>query len=87
MDEESKEKQIILVSNPEKRVPKLCTQVLFSLGSDGKIILTFIFQENMDDNGVVIERVMLPDNKQAKQISDKLNDVIKQSNKIIQDLY
>ena len=86
MEEKQEKEGFILVAHPEKRVPKLCTQVLFGLGSDGKIILTFVYKDGPDDKGVVIERIMLPDNKQAKQIVEKLTEVIDQSEEIIKGL-
>ena len=87
MDEELLENKKIsmnLIAAPDKNIPKLCTQVLFSLGADGKIILTFIYREN-EDQGVVIERIVLSDNKQAAEIVEKLNETIEKSNKIIKD--
>jgi formylmethanofuran dehydrogenase subunit E len=55
------------------------------LATDGKIVLTFLYRENPNEEGIVIERIMLTDNKQARQIIEKLNEVIKQSETIIQE--
>ncbi|MBI2436844.1 MAG: hypothetical protein HYV41_03840 [Candidatus Magasanikbacteria bacterium] len=77
--------EMLLISSPESRIPKLCTQVIFSLSTDGKIVLTFVYKENLGQEGIVIERIMLSDNKQANQIIEKLGDVIKKSENIIKN--
>jgi formylmethanofuran dehydrogenase subunit E len=84
-EEQNKELAMNLIYTLDKRIPKLCTQVLFSLATDGKIVLTFLYRENPNEEGIVIERIMLTDNKQARQIIEKLNEVIKQSETIIQE--
>ncbi len=84
-EDELKVGEMTLITTPDKRIPKLCTQVVFSLATDGKIILTFVYKENPEEDGVIIERVMLPNNEQAKQIIEKLNEVIGKSEKIIQE--
>lgn len=67
-----------------KRVPKYCNGTFMGKTSDGRIILTLVFKQpvqqeeggEIDEENVVIDCILL-DADHAKAIAEKLNDLTK----------
>ncbi|MFH1620931.1 MAG: hypothetical protein ABIB04_02500 [Patescibacteria group bacterium] len=71
---------IHIIADPNKRIPKYCTSVLFAKMKNGQIILTFVendeaIKAESSDHGVIIERILV-DEEHARQIVEKLGGLI-----------
>ncbi len=71
-------------SAPEKQVPKLCSSIHIARIKSGDFILTFLYQDKVEDekgknevlNSVLLERIFL-DKEHAKQLTDRLSEFLK----------
>lgn len=74
MLERRQTKVVAVNTTQDKIVPKFCNTINLALFADGNVIMSMAYAEGVDDVAI-IDRIVI-DVKHAKQLRDKLNNVL-----------